>query len=562
MRILVLQTTRMGDVLQTSPLIHMIRAQYPDAHITVMVRRMGKVIVEHHPDVDEVLTYDEDAMFLDMRSSDSDRLLNAYQAADQRVQELKAGHYDLLYNVTHSIGSAMLMKLVDIPQVSGAYLSDDWQFILRGRWTTYFFTSVFSRDYNDLNLCDITRNFAGAAPPCRKLLFEVCGEERAFTAALLDEHGVSADDFVACLQLGASENNKRWIEERFAGLAQLLVERYNAKIFLLGVAEEAPLGEVFEQHAPGLAIPLYGKTSIPQVAALLERAQILVTNDTGTMHIAAAVNCPITLVSVGNVHYRETGPYGEGHCAIEWRRRTLGRSDYVPGGVEARAQILPEQVLRAIECVLANNGARPLQQLDEPPELSSVDLFMTRFAPDGCLQFYPVIRRPMTPRDFMRIAYRAMWLDHLESNHDKRAETESVRLMLGHYNGPEAETLQAWREELGGMFAELAQIAQRGVQTTTRLLDVLKKGKDLARAKQLVAQLMALDEEARIFSEMNPPCRPLILLARFERDNLEGADPLRLAQTTLDIYRACFTRARLTEKKITRIAEMWAEGNE
>ena len=77
MRILVDQTTRMGDVLQTSPLIRAIKEKHPDAHITLLVRKMGKIIAERHPDVDDVLIYDEDAMFLHLRAQDSDRLLQA-----------------------------------------------------------------------------------------------------------------------------------------------------------------------------------------------------------------------------------------------------------------------------------------------------------------------------------------------------------------------------------------------------------------------------------------------------------------------------------------------------
>ncbi len=381
---------------------------------------------------------------------------------------------------------------------------------------------------------------------------------REFAKTLFAEHGVEEGGFVACFQLGASEGNKRWPERRFAELAALLHARKDAKIFLLGVEEEAHLGEAFLKQAPGLAIALYGKTSIPQVAAVLERSAILVTNDTGTMHIAAAVGCPITLVSVGHVHYRETGPYGEGHCAIEARRRTLGRSDYVPGGIEDRDQITAEQVLRTLELGLCDDPGAPIEQLRPGPELEQVDVYMTRFAPDGFLQFYPVLLRDMEERDFVRCAYRFMWLDYLDPKQDKKRETKSIAALLRHYSGPDAARLAQWEKGLGGVFRELSAMAQRGVTLTEKLLEALAKGKGMARAKRYVADLMALDEEARIFSELHPPCRPLILMARFERDNLEGADPLALAKTTLEIYRACYSRANLTAKKFKRIVDIWA----
>ncbi|MBI3118763.1 MAG: glycosyltransferase family 9 protein [Candidatus Hydrogenedentes bacterium] len=556
MRILVNQTTRMGDMIQTSPLIHQLHAQYPEAHITAMVRRMGRTIAEHHPDVNDVLVYDEDELFLDLTAQDSDRLLRVYELAEKRVQQLREGRFDIAYNMTHSIASAMLLKLAGIPKVVGAHLSDDWQFLLRGPWPTYFFTSVYSREYNDLNLCDITRQFAEDAPPCKRLCLELRPAERDFVSTLFLEHGIGAGAFVACLQLGASEENKRWSAVRFAELAKLLAERHRAHVFLLGVQEEARLGEAFERFAPGLAVPLYGKTNVPQAAAVLERANVLVTNDTGTMHLAAAVNCPTVLVSVGHVHYRETGPYGEGHVAVEWRRQYLGRSDFVPGGLEEREQIQAAHVLAAVELVLEKDRG-PLPSIPESDAFQQVDLLMTRFAPDDCLQFYPVIRRVLTQRDYTRMAYRAMWLHHLRERHDKRAEEESLTQLLGCYDGPAHDVVALWRDELGTGFADLAALAREGIEATEKLLRLLQSGQSMAKAKEVVAGLMRLDEQCRLHGELYPACRPLILMARFERDNLEGADPLFLAETTLNIYRACFARARLMEKKLGVVADLW-----
>lgn len=558
MRILVLQTTRMGDVLQTSPLIRGIRERYPEAHIAVLVRRMGRAVAERHPDVNEVIEYEEDELFLDLRANDSDRLLHAYELADNRIRALREARFDLAYNVTHSIASAMLLRLAEIPHVIGAHLSDEGQFVLRGAWTNYFFTSIFHREYNDLNLCDITRHFEPGADrtTAPRLILDVRDEDRAAVDTLLDRVHVPRDAFLVCMQLGASEENKRWSEAHFARLAQLLRERYEAVILLVGIRDEAYLGEAFVRSAPGLAIPLFGQTSLPQLAALLERARVLVTNDTGTMHVAAAVDCPVALVSVGHVHYRETGPYGAGHCAVEWRRDNLGTGHEVPGGLEERDLVQPEHVFQAVECVLRFRETGRIESVEDRPELAPVDLYLTGFAPDGCLEYYPLLRRPMTQRDFTRCAYRLMWLDHLAEKGGARAENESIEKLLRCYNGPEPAEVRVWEKELDADFDGLAQLARRGLTATERLLEHLRSGGRMAKAKELVAELMSLDEEMRIYSELHPPCRPLIGIARFERDNLEGADPFVLARTTLDIYRACFARARLMRRKCKRIAEI------
>ncbi len=560
-RILIVQTTRMGDALQTSPLIRRLRLRWPDAHITALVRRMGKTIVERHPDVNEVITYDEDEMFLDLTSRDSERLLKAYYSADARIRQLKAGRYDVAYNVTHSLASAMLMRLADIPEVVGADMSEDWQFILRGPWASYFFTGVLSREYNDLNLCDIWRHFADADRACDRLVFEVRDEDREAVNALLESHGIGRDDFIVCFQLGASETGKRWAPERFAGLAQMLRAKRNASILLVGVTEEAPLGDAMLTAAPDSAIPLYGKTSVPQLAALLERAGALISNDTGTMHVAAAVGCPITLVSIGHVHYRETGPWGEGHCAIERRREQLGRSDFVPGAGEEPRLITSEQVMTAVDAALRSHEQFPCGQIPDSQALHDVDIFISRFAPDGCLQFYPVVRRSLTERDLMRAAYRCMWLEHLRRRHDARTESESLRLLLGLYDGPHPDIVFAWAAEKERAFSSLAEHALQGIHLANALLDALKKGKGLDKAKSLAAELTAIDEHIRVCGEVYAECKPITLLARFERDNLEGADPVALAKATKTIYQGCYSRSGMMRKKLKRIAKYFATLN-
>ncbi len=557
MRILILQTTRMGDVLQTTPMIHMVRLKYPDAHIALMVRKMGKAIADRNPDIDETIVYDEDELYLHLTSDDSNRLLQAYQLAEAQIEELRTQNYDIVFNVTHSVGSAMLAKLLNVPEVHGACLSSDWQFILRGAWTNYFFTSVFSREYNDLNLCDISRNIVPEAPPSQELRFALTEEDRQAAQDLLEASSILPDDFVVCFQMGASENNKRWPVERFAALARILIDSHHAKILLLGVNEEQYLGDRFEELLPDSAVHLFGKTSIAQVAAVLTHARMLVTNDTGTMHIAASVNCPITLVSVGNVHYRETGPYGAGHGAIETRRVDMGRSDFVPTAKDEQNRIEASQVLTAMHYVQdhGQDGVPPL--LEDDPALADVDIYMTRFAPDGFLQFYPVIRRVLSERDFLRIAYRTMWLGHLSGGSQPEQEVAGLDQMFRHFSGPDQKCIEDWAAAYGTQFAGLAALSKRGIVTTEALIMNRDNRGSIDEAKTLVSQLMALDEEGRVYGEVNQACRPLILMARFERDNLEGADVMVLATTTLNIYRACATRSELMVEKLDLLKTRW-----
>jgi lipopolysaccharide heptosyltransferase II len=558
MKILIAQMMRMGDVLQTTPMFRALRQQHPDAVIDVLVRNMGRPILERNPDINDIIVYDEDRMFLDMKSRDSDKLLDAYGIAEGYIRRIREGGYDRVYNCTHSIASAMLLKLAGAPDVVGAHLSDDWRFVLRGGWTNYFFTSVLHRDYNALNLCDITRNFAEPSNVRPKVVFDVRDEDRQFIDALLAEHHIGPDEPLVCLQLGASEERKRWPVDYFATLAKDLVERFGAKLFLAGVEKEAHLGEAFQRRSAVPAVQLFGKTKLPQLAALLERCRVLVTNDTGTMHMAAAVNCPVALVSVGYVHFRETGPYGSGHCAIEARRERLGRVDD-PSGRASRHTIKPEHVLKAVELLWQTDAYDPVAQIVDSPAFTDVDMYMSRFSPDGCLEWYPVLRRPLTYTDLLRMAYRAMWLETFGQLNDERAEKESLASLLWHHSPTGDAQLESWRTELHAAFDRLIEMARRGVSLTEQLLAILRSGKVSRAARENVAEMVRLDEDIRIFGELHDACKPLVMIARFERDNLEGADPMRLAQTTLAIYRDLLQRAERVRAKIDRIVSLWQE---
>ncbi len=562
MRILVYQVARMGDVLQTTPLIRAIRNRYPDAHIALMVRDMGRPIAERNPDIDEILDYDEEQILQNLKANDSNRLLDAYRQAQDQLGLLIKEPFDIAFNCVNSTTSAMFLKMAGIPEVIGAHLGDDWHFVLRGKWPTYFFTSVFYREFNDVNLSDIMRHFIDDPARTERLVFEVADDDRRYVDELLEAEGIGEGSFIACMQLGASEKAKRWPEEQFAQLAGALVRRYDAKVLLVGVEKEAESGKNFERYAPGISTHLFGRTTVGQLAALLERADVLVTNDTGTMHIAAAVQCPVALVSVGYVHFRETGPYGDGHYAVEFRRPRVGMAGAADQASADRDKISPEAVLHAVESAVGSKCDGTNADNHADPSLAQVDIYVSRFAPDGLLEWYPVVPRPITEPDFIRIAYRFMWLHYLRTHSDEHAETESITRLLECYDAPAGGSTGDWRREHTAALNGFIELLRRGVERTETLLDVLDSKKGMRKAHQLAVQLTRIDEEIRLYSELNHICKPLAKIAWFERDSLEGADPDKLAEQTLRIYNQGIDRARLMQTKLERVARIRDDMND
>ena len=552
MRILVSQITRMGDVIQTSPLVQAVRARHPDAHIAMLVRPMGRIPAERTAGVDEVIVYEENPMYHAMSKGDSDQYLRAYREAEKFVRILQAGQFDKVYNCSHSLASGMLKRAAGLKNVLGVDHTEDWRFVLRGPWATFFFATVHVREYTPFNLCDTNRHLDQPADDPMPLSFVVTDEDRAAARGILEDNGIAPGEEYVCMQIGASDDNKRWSEARFAALAHAIQQKHGYRIVLVGVESEAVYGQQFEQIAPGLAVHLFGKTSLTELAAVVEGAEALVTNDTGTMHVAAAVGCPVTLVSVGYVYFRETGPYRAGCVAVEKRMNEMVRDGWSTALTPEENQPLPQHVEKAFELTLALKNGDASAMIQPSPMWKDVYLHVSDRAPDGCIEWYPLISRPPSEVDIMRVAYRAMWLELLDGKPNPGEEASRAEQMR-HWP-PDAARIRGIVDTNKPLFAELKQRADEGIATTQQLLDALMS-KELSRAKELVAELIRTDEAIRILGDIHRHVKPLSMTARFYRDNLEGADAMVLAQDTLTIYRNLSAQAGGMIAKLENIAK-------
>jgi lipopolysaccharide heptosyltransferase II len=112
------------------------------------------------------------------------------------------------------------------------------------------------------------------------------------------------------LQPGARWPNKRWPAENFAELVRLLAKDFTGQRFaILGGVEDKPLGEMISRAAPERCLNLCGETSLPEMIEWLRLCRLMVTNDTGPMHVAAALSKPLVAL-FGPTEPRRTGPYG------------------------------------------------------------------------------------------------------------------------------------------------------------------------------------------------------------------------------------------------------------
>ncbi len=133
---------------------------------------------------------------------------------------------------------------------------------------------------------------------------------------ILYNYNVPAGSLIIGINPGAAYGSaKRWYPERFAGVCSSLVKKYKAEVIIFGSQQEASIAGEIEHHSTVPVVNMAGKTTIRELMALIKQCSLFITNDSGPMHIAAALNIPVVAI-FGSTDPDKTGPLGDNHVII------------------------------------------------------------------------------------------------------------------------------------------------------------------------------------------------------------------------------------------------------
>lgn len=233
-------------------------------------------------------------------------------------------------NLTATLPARLLASLLaPAPDaVTGFALDADGYGLCRGAWAACLCGSTLQRGNAPFNMQDMFR--MAARPALRALLGDELPPlalsqggllEPSATAlneaqALLDAAPQGCGGFVG-LQLGASNPRRQWPERAFAEVGDGLWRAAGLCPVLLGSRAEQPLARAYAAQARAPFVDATGATSLPVLAALVSRLRLLITNDTGTMHLAAGLGVPSLALFLATAQAWDTGPYLEGCCCLE-----------------------------------------------------------------------------------------------------------------------------------------------------------------------------------------------------------------------------------------------------
>jgi len=306
-RILVVNVNWVGDVLFSTPFLQALRGNFPDSFIACLVVPRCSEVLEGNPYLNELLIYDEKGLH---RS-----LFGKWRF----VRSLRRYQFDRVYLLHRSFTRRVLVFLAGIPERIGYAI----------KWGGFLLTEKILSPVSEVHKVDY---FLGLLPregrgESRDYTLRVGGEDNEAIRRLLETKGVKQDERFMALCPGGNWDQKRWPAERFAALGDQLIRRYRQKVVITGELKDLSLGEKIAFMMQEKPLLLCGETSLKQLAALLSRATVVITNDSGPMHVAQSQGTKV-IALFGPTSPHLTGPAGTRPKVI--LRKVVGCNDDPP----------------------------------------------------------------------------------------------------------------------------------------------------------------------------------------------------------------------------------------
>jgi heptosyltransferase-2 len=291
-RILIRATNWVGDGVMSLPALEAVRENFPSSSITVLARPWVTPLFEHHPAVDEILTFRK-----------GEGYLTGLGEMVRVIRMIRKQKFDLAILFQNAFEAALLAYLGGVTYRLG-YNTDGRSFLL---------THPVIRSAELLKLHQVEYYLSilramGWEAAARDPSLYVAKEYVQRARILIESNGMKQSDLLVGLSPGAIFGAaKRWPPERFASIGDWAVERWGAKVLIMGTKSEADICEALCAAMTHQPVNLCGRTSLGEAMGLITHLGFFVTNDSGLMHIAAALGVP-TVAIFGSTDHVATGP--------------------------------------------------------------------------------------------------------------------------------------------------------------------------------------------------------------------------------------------------------------
>jgi len=343
--ILIVKLSAIGDVVQTFPMLEALKREYPQAQIDWVVEEEASDLLVGHPALNRVLVSHRKSWQKNLFRKG--QFWSTLREMGKFIRDFRSGEYDWVIDNHGIFKSGLLVALsrgrrkIGFQRSPG--IADEGNYLFTNeRYKPLSIERHALERYLDL--------ISQVGVPVDKpmLTFPVPAESRRRAERILHHHGFSPSPLVVIHPM-AKWPTKQWPSENFARLAEAFVQKGGSVAFTGGWEDAAPVQEIHRQiKTPQKVLNLVGQTSLKELAGLFSLSDLVLTTDTGPMHLAVAVKAPLIALFGPTAPWR-TGPYGNNHLIL---RKPLTCSPCFKkkcATIECMKSLSVEEVLKAAE---------------------------------------------------------------------------------------------------------------------------------------------------------------------------------------------------------------------
>ena len=304
MNILIVKLSAIGDVIHTLPSLAVLRTHYPDANITWVIEEAAADLIVKHPHLDRVIVSRRKSWIRDIKGG---RFGKAFREIRSFIKVLRSQPYDLVIDFHGLLKSAMIVLLSGGKRKLGY---DSLQEL-----NSLFLNEKIPEDMNKHAVdryLDFVR-YLGADTDHPLFLIPMDDVVRGRMENLLKANGLNPDSPFIAVSPQAFWKTKLWDDDKFARLCDRIAAELNIPVVFTGSERQIIASIQSRMQSP--AVNLAGQTTLRELACLFNLADMLITTDSGPMHLAAAMETPVVSL-FGPTDPKRTGPYGEGHRVV------------------------------------------------------------------------------------------------------------------------------------------------------------------------------------------------------------------------------------------------------
>jgi len=297
--ILIVRLSSIGDVLMTNPVIKILRKRYPDAYLAYLVEDKSKDMVTGNSYLDETILFDK-GKFKNLRKDTG--IISALKSLSPLVNKLRERNFDLVIDLHGVFRSGLLSYLTGAKKRIGI----DKQLI------SLLYTDKMKENL-EIHAVDEYLNLLKlieVAPDQYEKEFMIASSKKDedYIKQLIQKHGIKNDELLIAFNPATSREDKEWSEDKFAQVGDWINDNLQARVLVLGgPADENKVKRIINKMETK-AINLAGKTTLKELSCLLKKIDLLITGDTGPMHMGMAVGTPL-IALFGPTRPVRYGPY-------------------------------------------------------------------------------------------------------------------------------------------------------------------------------------------------------------------------------------------------------------